>query len=359
MVDQSTVRCCLALTATLLAGCAAPGPTPAAPAPESAAGSASAPAPASASASAPAPASASASASAPAPAPAGPRVTVEQPYKLGKRPAPDSDAAREELDRWNRGGRGDPPAPPPPPEGHPLPRVIVDVTGVKGPLRAADAQRVARQRLWGRIVECYRPGAYRDPSLGGKTTVRLTVSRAGKVTAAKSTGSSLRDPEVVACLTTATKSLPLPRAKAGSTVTLVLQVFPGDDPLEPPSGVIRPGDGVLSPDAIGATLAGALPAFRACYEDALRDAPALWGRLAIRFHVTAAGAVDEAFQVESAFPDERVVRCVLRAARGLTFPAPAGGDLRFVAPLRFAPADGPGFSTSAPAPEQGSDQRPL
>jgi len=366
MVNQSTVRRCLALAAALLSACAAaprppPPPSPrAAPAvpaiAEPAAAAHPAPAPSIGELAAAEPAAAADPAPPPAqaaPAPAGPRVEIEDPYKLGERPAARSaldEAARAELARWNRGGRGDPPAPPPPTEGHPLPRVIVDVTGVKGPLRAADAQRVARQKLWGRVVACYRLGAYKDPSLGGKTTVRLGVSRGGKVTSARSTASSLPDKDVVACLVGAAKSLALPRARAGSTVTLVLQVFPGDDPVEPPPGVIRPGDGVLAPDAIAATVTAALPAFRACYAEALVDAPALFGRLAIRFHVTAAGAVDEAFEVESAFPDERLVRCALRAARALAFPAPAGGDLRFVVPLRFSPPEAPAAAAATGAP---------
>jgi hypothetical protein len=278
--------------------------------------------------------------SAPAAPPPGPRISVDPPYKLGQAPSPPDEPARAELARWNLGGRGDPPVPAPPPEGHPLPRVIVDVDRVKGPLRAKDAQRVARQKLWGSIIACYRPGAHQDPALRGKTTLRLTITRAGKVAASRAASSTLPDKDVVACLAAAAKSLRFPSTRAGSTATLTLQVSPGDDPLEPPSSLIKPGDGTLPPDAAAATVAAALPAIRACYDNALRIAPALWGRLAIRFHITAAGAVDEAFQVESTFPDERMVQCVLRAARSLTFPAPAGGDLRLVVPLRFSPQEG-------------------
>jgi hypothetical protein len=54
-------------------------------------------------------------------------------------------------------------------------------------------------------------------------------------------------------------------------------------------------------------------------------------------HVTPSGKVDEAFEVESRFPDESAARCVLREARALEFPPPQGGDVRIVVPLRFAP----------------------
>ncbi len=57
-----------------------------------------------------------------------------------------------------------------------------------------------------------------------------------------------------------------------------------------------------------AELRGVLPA-------ALAYAPELWGRLGIRFHLTEKGALDEAFEAETRFPDERVTLCVLRAAR--------------------------------------------
>ncbi|WP_437725403.1 AgmX/PglI C-terminal domain-containing protein [Sorangium sp. So ce861] len=270
-------------------------------------------------------------------APQGPSIAIEPPYKLGQLPAPRGQAEAAERDRWNAGGRGDPPAPPPPAEGHPLPRIIVDIDKVKGPLKAREVERIARRHLWVHVYSCYRLRAYRDPSLHGKTTVRLTVSRAGKVTGARATSSTLSAPDVVSCLAARARSLPLPRARAGSTVVATLQVYPGDDPVEPPPSVLAPGPGELRPDAIEAAVAEAMPAFRSCYEAALAGAPALWGRLAVRFHVTDTGAVDEAFEVESRFPDERLTRCVLRRARALTFPAPEGGDLRFVVPLRFSP----------------------
>ncbi|WP_437958855.1 AgmX/PglI C-terminal domain-containing protein [Sorangium sp. So ce119] len=267
----------------------------------------------------------------------GPSIAIEPPYKLGRHPVPRGQAEAAERDRWNAGGRGDPPAPPPPAEGHPLPRIIVDIDKVKGPLKAREVERAARRQLWIHVYSCYRLRAYRDPSLHGKTTVRLTVSRSGKVTGARATASTLSAPDVVSCLAERARSLSLPRAKAGSTVVATLQVYPGDDPVEPPPSVLAPGTGELQPEAIAAAAAEALPAWRSCYEAALAGAPALWGRLAIRFHVTDSGAVDEAFEVESRFPDERLTRCVLRRARALTFPAPEGGDLRVVVPLRLSP----------------------
>ena len=114
-----------------------------------------------------------------------------------------------------------------------------------------------------------------------------------------------------------------------------LQIGHGDEPVPPPPAHVVPGEGEIPPEAIRAVVLGALPAFEACYRPALEYAPELWGRLGIRFHVSEDGKTDEAFEVESRFPDERVSLCVLRAARKLRFPAPVGGDLRFIVPLRF------------------------
>jgi hypothetical protein len=114
--------------------------------------------------------------------------------------------------------------------------------------------------------------------------------------------------------------------------------------VAPPAALIVPGDGALAPEEIQAVIEAAQPTFEACYRAALEYAPELWGRLGIRFHITEKGKTDEAFEVESRFPDERVTLCVLRAARKIAFPAPAGGDMRFIVPLRF-------WSDQSPVPK--------
>lgn len=271
------------------------------------------------------------------PPPPAPVIVVEPPYKLGARPGV-SDAAQEaERARWNQGDRGTAAREIPPAGGHPLPRVIVSITKVKGPHAAREVERIARRTLWSKVVGCYRLGAYKDQTLSGKTTVRVQVSRAGRVTKASAAGSTLPDREVVACLAREVKSLALPKAKGGSSVTATIEVYPGDDPVPPPESAIKPGDGELAPEAIMSVMVSALPRMEACYRAVLPSLPELWGRITIRFHVTAAGKVDEAFEVESRFPEESVVRCVLREARALTFSPPVGGDVRFVVPLRLSP----------------------
>jgi hypothetical protein len=273
-------------------------------------------------------------------------ITLEPPFRLDRRVVPSTRAAfladLADRTRWNEGGMGTLAAPVPPVPGHPAPKVILDVPRVRGPLAAAEAQRILRRSFWIKVVECFGLGAYKDQSLRGTASLVLGVSAAGKVSTARITHTSFTDEDVPRCLAERIHAIALPRARAGSAVTVELQIGHGDEPMPPPPALIVPGDGELSPEAIRAVVEAAFPTFEACYRPALEYAPKLWGRLGIRFHVTEKGKTDEAFEVESRFPDERVSLCVLRAARKLSFPKPAGGDIRFIVPLRFRSDRSPG-----------------
>ena len=274
-------------------------------------------------------------------APAAPRanLTIEPPFRLDRRIFPRSKADfladLADRTRWNQGGLGAVDKPPPPVPGHPLPKVILDVTQAAGPRSAAELQRVLRRTFWSRAVECFSLGAYKDQKLRGTATLVLNVTPAGQVRAARVAATTFQDPDVNACLADRAHRVELPRARARSSVTMALQIGHGDEPVAPPGKLIVPGDGELTPEAIQAVVEAARPELEGCFGLALPYRPELWGRLGIRFHVTDKGKTDEAFEVESTFPDELVRLCVLRAARKLTFPTPVGGDLRFVVPLRF------------------------
>ena len=225
--------------------------------------------------------------------------------------------------------------------GHPAPKVIVDVTRTRGPHLAADLQRVLRRLFWIKVVECYGLGAWNDPTLRGKASLVVSVSADGKVGASRVAATTFADDAVPRCLADRIRRVALPRARGRSVAFVEIQVGPGDEPMPPPPDLVVPGDGELAPAAIRAVIEAARPAFEACFAPALAYAPALWGRLGVRFHVTDRGKTDEAFEVESRFPDERVTLCVLRAARKLVFPKPADGDIRFVVPLRFWSPESP------------------
>jgi hypothetical protein len=331
-----------ALGAVILAGCAAPLP---APAPPPFAGAPPGPPaelgpPPAVAAPSPPPAPAPAPAEAAPPPPPRPAVTLEPPFRLDRRVFP---ATREafladlaERTRWNKGGMGTLTGTVPPVPGHPAPKVILDVVRARGPLGAAEAQRVLRRAFWGKAVECFGLGAYKVQSLRGAATIAFGVSAAGKILqGARVTHSTFHDEDVDRCLAERLRGLSLPSARGGTGVTIELQIGHGNEPVPPPPALVVPGEGEVPVGAIRAVIEAALPTFEACYRPALAYAPELWGRLGIRFHVTEDGKTDEAFEVESRFPDERVTLCALRAARRLAFPKPEGGDLRFVVPLRF------------------------
>jgi hypothetical protein len=75
--------------------------------------------------------------------------------------------------------------------------------------------------------------------------------------------------------------------------------------------------------------------FRWCYERALGRNPKLRGTVRVRFVIGGDGRVVDATEVQEDFPDPQVVSCLLSAFKQLTFPAPAGGEVRVVYPLRF------------------------
>ena len=280
-------------------------------------------------------------------------IAVEPPFRLDLRVVPQDKAIfladLRERTRWNQGGRGTLASDPPPVPGHPAPKVIVDVTRVAGPHPAASVQAVLRKMFWSKVIECYALSAYKDQKLRGKAALSFRITREGRITGARAESSTFNDAAVTICLAASVQRVDLPKARAASQAKIEVQVSPGDEPVPPPKDLITPGEGTLAPQVIQGVIDAARPSFEACYRPALEYAPELWGRLGIRFHLTPRGKLDEAFEVESRFPDERVTLCVLRAARALKFPAPGGGDMRFIVPLRFWSGRSPVEPPSIPA----------
>ena len=231
-------------------------------------------------------------------------VSLEPPYPLGRRPPPS-----EEIARWNQGGLGTLSRSPPPPEGHPMPRVVIDVLAVRGPHKAADIQRELRRMHWIEVVRCYSAAAYREPTLHGDATARVTITRAGKLISPRLISTTLGDKSPASCMSETLARHTVPSARGSSTATVKMHVSPGDDPIPPPAAALQPGPGRLADDAMSSGAAAGLSDFDACYRPALDYAPALWGRIAVRLHVTPTGEVDEAFEHETHFPDEAVLRC--------------------------------------------------
>jgi hypothetical protein len=267
------------------------------------------------------------------------RIVIEAPYKLDQPPAPTSRQQYQadilERRRWNDGGLGELAADQPGPVGHPDPRVVVNVDAVRGPHEQATVQRLARKHQWIEIARCYRLGFHEDPELRGWTKARMIIGSNGRVRSTKLLDTELDREDVPKCMVDKLKKLRFPAARSNSRVDLSMRVGPGDDPVPPPDELLLAGKGKLEVAAMRRGVEAGVAQFEACYRAAFDYAPGLWGRIAIRFHLTEHGTLDEAFQVESRFPDVRVSQCVLRAARKLRFDAPKEGDIRFVVALRL------------------------
>ncbi len=77
--------------------------------------------------------------------------------------------------------------------------------------------------------------------------------------------------------------------------------------------------------------------FRLCYEQGLGRNPNLAGRVSVRFVIGRQGAVSNVSNGGSDLPDANVVKCVIRAFYGLSFPKPEGGIVTVVYPIMLQP----------------------
>jgi hypothetical protein len=85
--------------------------------------------------------------------------------------------------------------------------------------------------------------------------------------------------------------------------------------------------GSLSKELIRRIVGQHLHEVRGCYEQALIARPDLEGRVAIKFVISASGAVQTALLESSELADARVGLCIAASVRRWTFPAPEGGGL--------------------------------
>jgi Ca-activated chloride channel family protein len=114
--------------------------------------------------------------------------------------------------------------------------------------------------------------------------------------------------------------------------------------------VLRQGattvNGSLPPEVIQRIVRQNFGRFRLCYENGLRNNPALQGRVTAKFTIDHSGAVVIAQDGGSDLPDQAVVQCVVRGFSNLSFPQPEGGTVVVMYPVIFSPGD----SSSPPPP---------
>jgi len=305
----------------------------------------------------------------PEPSPASAELTFEDPYPLDARPhsANPQQAASddEELARWNLGGTADPGNLPSPASFHPGTRVVVDAElahhsakHAREPARGRDIERVqaqARSKGYWPFRNCFEAGQRDKPGLGGETRIRFTVSAHGNVSAPRVLSSELRNAESSACLLSELGKLKFspPPARRLEVVTSI-RIWPGDAELPPASAVatmpIDTSSG-FEPATVRARAASKSAELRACFDDARRRDPGLWGRLALAIVLEIDGSVHRVSEVESHFPNAAAARCAAATLSTVRFPSVGGKPFSFVVALRLPPRNAPerDANTSSPA----------
>jgi len=109
-------------------------------------------------------------------------------------------------------------------------------------------------------------------------------------------------------------------------------------------------NGRLPPEVIQRIVRQNFGRFRLCYENGLRNNPALAGRVSVKFVIDRSGSVSTSGDGGSDLADPGVVSCVVRGFGNLSFPQPEGGIVTVVYPILFSPGDGPVTAAVASAP---------
>ncbi len=109
--------------------------------------------------------------------------------------------------------------------------------------------------------------------------------------------------------------------------------------------------GRLPPEVVSRIVRQNFGRFRLCYENGLRQNPALEGRISIRFSIGADGSVSQTGSGGSDLASDAVVSCVVSSVNGLSFPQPEGGVVTAIIPILFSPgAVSPEAPEETPAP---------
>jgi len=88
--------------------------------------------------------------------------------------------------------------------------------------------------------------------------------------------------------------------------------------------------------------------FRLCFEDGLRRAPKLHGKIRFRVTVGSAGSIRGVRKISAEIEDADVVSCVLKAARKVALSSPERGTPDVTIEVSFWPGDAPVTGVSPP-----------
>jgi hypothetical protein len=159
---------------------------------------------------------------------------------------------------------------------------------------------------------CLEEGIRAGTDARGKTVIRFSIDRRGRVSYARRMSSSFSN-GVSDCMR---KAAYAPRYQPGvprrADVELVAEVSAGDVPLPSRDPVAPP----FAEGALANELDGLTPAVAECYRAGVLRDDALWGRLEMRLELAPDGTVAKAHELASRFPDPEVTKCAVELLTG-------------------------------------------
>jgi hypothetical protein len=229
---------------------------------------------------------------------------------------------------------------------HAAPRIVIsEPVVIAGKIDARGAMRKLRAEQYWTVRRCYEARLRDDPKLEGRTNLKLAIRADGGVSSSKAIGREKRlgdsrkfgkdmsDKEVVRCIASGLRkaSVPAPRTRT-ATLLVSIDVYPGDAPL--PETSAPPLAGRADLDDVKKKLGKDEIGLSACFEDARKKHPGLWGRLAMRLDVAKDGDVTDAREIETTFPDSDTEACVEARLEAMTLAAPSS-EARVVVAFRW------------------------
>lgn len=302
-------------------------------------------------------------------------LSFEEPYALDTRPraasAIQAAAADEELARWNVGGTADPSYLSNQASFHPGTRVVVDTylaghhsKGSSSRSRGLTVDRVqaqARSKGYWPFRLCFEAGQREKKGLGGETRLAFAINARGRAVNVRLISSQLRNANSTACLRQELGKLHFSPPPRRLDMLVSIRIWPGDAELPPlsdgPVAAIDVSKG-FDPGSIRDHVNERKEQLTACFAEARRTDPSLWGRLAFAIILEVDGTVHRVSEVESHFPNPNASRCAAAALSTIVFPSVGGKPFSFVLAMRL-PASNVAQQPFRPPEEHGDNEEPA
>jgi hypothetical protein len=275
-------------------------------------------------------------------------LEFETVYLPARFPWPKDKAQRIEIQKeiynLNLGSRGSK-------RWHPAPRVVVGEPWVlSGRIDRKLVTAHLRSGLYGKIRACYDEQLRQNPTLHGRTWLRMNVGKSGTIRSVRVVPAprkapkafrQRRDPmpnaKVKQCFAKVFRKAraAVPRSRSSLMLGFV-DVWPGDHLLPEPADTSPQPEIPLAP--VQRELNSWRAAIEPCFQQASKKTPGLAGRLLLQVELKPTGSITAASEVESTFPDEDCVQCVARVLLGKKIPLPSSNaaNIKLMIPFRWA-----------------------